>query len=667
MRDGFEDLEYLLMDVANKLGFRRGIFTFISEDLKRGYTRAAIGLSEKAKLTELQGGVNGPGYVDLDSNNPFYFALQVGDFPFHSCLNPEYMTQEFSSKSGQSKKQFYDIMSRDYELFKKIKFHSLLKSELLPLDVLEESKTLLAEEIPSSFERFMGMSYDSFKKADWHFNQIYPSLHFWEKTSMEEKRLHYTYLKSKSLVSSPFEEWIKYLNRSDFELLTSQELSFNILFPSFSHFIDINPQIKKRYSMSFEHYMNTLMLGINLAGKLVGVAQFDYPMSTVNYTTPLPKIKQQEAQDQLEAFVPGIVLQGALTDILSNDFKMADDKLHLLSNPSTGILVQIGETSANEVTTTGAKLAPSNLEGTFCIKRFMRGTATTEATARKEYSLQGIKTFPLVGSTEKYIISETVPNLSLYSIGKSLAQKGTPSMVFQDMIKSFWQKISLIRDKNLSLPTEETDYVKKMEEVLFYFVSNSGYKYDSHLINDLSRETTKDFSNTHRKVDLAPRNIFFSIAEIGSCFGYPSKDLDNLLKLHRKDWKSDISNFLNSFYETLEEPSVLQKFLGLEPYLSDYETVERLTYPNDDMIEFIDSPVWSLTLEERLPFFEGVSIPERFYRNARWIIYLNKWVEDENNDKIKLLLEKEKTYHLKTISSLLPKLDPILMQILPSC
>jgi len=628
-----ERLDSLLIDVAASVNYRRAVLMFA--DGNRSISASMIGVHPKFRETELKG-TSGLGYSPLHDKHPLQIAVRCG-LPFHTCLNDEFMTAEFSGRAGEDKQRFYERLDEQLSTYRERRLAHLQRVHLVPGAMSLDA-----------FVATQDKNYDIFLEEDAPFNQIYETLDVWNALTNDELLLHYQILKSRGIIATEFSEWSadKAETERAYVRLRGLNLHFSDIFPDFATYASVDPLIGRRFGFSRDQYCHTLMLGVHVQDKLIAVAQFDYPIGVRDFTTPLPLEKQLQAQDQLQRFVPGIVLEGAAHALRNGQAELAEKTLGLLG-PDDTIVVQYRTDSANTILLPEPSVRRESAHGAYCVKRFpASGHALVEAKARVAVQHGSIvKTFPVIGHTTKDLVSEILPNIPLYKFLRCLRGRLNEDWIKAALLEHCIDTTRRLQDMTIEIPTVETNYAAKLAEAMHYVL---GTGYDSAEVAATAEQLTQGWRNEVRKQDAAPRNISIGLAELAAA--YEVSLPINVANMGAASWTHEVATFLAHMV-----PSVVaapQRLIDAWPdieYRADLETMSRLTFRNDDIIELVDAPAWGLSMGDRKGYLAGTTPEERIYRNSRWLLYLDRWIAKKQDREEQRTLIAEQEYHKRTI------------------
>lgn len=604
----YSRLDELLGSVAADLGYRRAVLMFADVETHTITTLSALGVPPLAKLSELSGST-GEGFWPLSDDHAALIGIDLG-LPFHTCLHEEYMQREFSSDATGMKRSYYARLAAELDSARRSRYEKLFSLGLFSNDYA----TFLVDQ---------DKNYDLFASENWSFAQMYPSFAHWSTLSDSELSLYAPFLKHSETLSS----------RDAYDALFFSAVCFSDVFPTYDDYVGVDSylQLHLRFGMSDAQFFHTLMLGVSLADRLIGVAQFDSPVGVSDFTVPLPLAEQLAAQEKLSTYAPPLLLESLVAHLYRGEVALADRLAHLLARDNS-VVVPISADSLNVISLPSFSSLDFDGSGSVCLKRYSSfGVAALEHAVRTAVADAGsVRTLPSFGATPSHLVAPVVASVSLYDLAISFSFLACWPSVRDELLCAALADVSALQGLSLDLRSEQPTYAVKLSEV-FAFLFGEDY-------SSVSSSLTSGFDASVRKQDASPRNVCFALEDLCSSFGVA--------------FSADGSSILQAADRVAAYPDLFLSSCRDSMFRADFETMHRLTFLCDDVVELVDAPVFDLSFAARTAYLPDC-FAERFYRSGRWLLYLSSWLDFSSTD----VLWRERDFHLATMQSCLEVLD----------
>ena len=622
-------LDHLLYNVSQSLQYYRAVLMFPDFEKRINVTKSVIGVPKKWQDIELRG-KDGQGYWPIKEDNPINVARQVG-LPFHTCLSTEYLKEESEKPNWEVKNQYYQLLQKQLDKSRKIRYQLLQGKGLLPKDYSEDT-------VDPRFIAKQNVWFSKLWEENVDFEFMCPDFAHWQDMGDKERSLYLenfrnTTGKEVSQKSSAMYASLQKLNPHFRDIFPDKE-------EGFYQSKEVDSQIYLRYGSPLEVYCNTLMLGVYREEELLAVAQFDTPRGSSDpkdFTTPLPLELQLQAQATLQRYVPSIIAMDALDDLAKGKRTLAEGKLDKIvgrkfRKHSRPIVVERPFFAKSSIYFPEQTLAKGSdevhpLPVLFCIKKSPR--AREEEGIRRELQNKGFRTYPVIGHTENYLVSELVPSIALDDLVRGIGGIDQERDIKFAMMDIALDHVNELREQFIPKSMAEPDYTGKFAEGLIRFLSE-----DQH---ERAQKVAERYAPSGKlqecKFDKHLPNLPIAICDFAKAFDYDDETISKLEQMTEPRWKDSVYFFLQDLRTNIEkDPDLFLKTVRQALIEDDQETYLTATYAADNEIMLVGSYGWNLPIEEVVAKLPDTDISEWTYRSAREVFNSQRFQTTSTRD-----------------------------------
>jgi hypothetical protein len=384
------------------------------------------------------------------------------------------------------------------------------------------------------------------------------------------------------------------------------------------------------YRKTAGDFCNTLTLGVKLDTKLIAIAQFDSPTNG-NSKEPLSLVKQKEAQDQLEEYASAILLQGVLQHIRYGRSDLAERDLSSMISSGTFFVpcpeitkfpVDFSSAGINEIIE--RSVPDPKTAKPICVKDLghflgqgLGEPAKVDYEVRRRSALIGERVFRSRLHTSRFVFSDFYPHVSVADILNNSNISVPAKRAILGMIKGSIERVRGIDFSDLPC-LAPSDHFQKLFSALTTLLPH----FSKPRLFSLCEEATNGFELTHRRQDKTLYNLVVPTSGLVDAYGLPPalvSPLETVPTSRRFEDVRALCEYIGPLING-DEASLLT-VLEKNMTWSDYDSMNRLTFGEDDFIESASSPPFRFSLDQRIGLMAGLSPRKIFYRNVRSVVW----------------------------------------------